>query len=80
MTRYLILCGDKYVAAAQPDTRRILLTEAREDAGVWATYEQTIKAARFVQEFTKTTVFIQSVKEPDYPDSWKNYQENGDVV
>lgn len=80
VTRYLILCGSRYVAAAQPDTRRILLTEAREDAGVWATYERTIKAARFVEEITKTPVVIQSVKEPDYPESWKTYAENGDVV
>lgn len=70
MTRYVILCGDKYVAAAQPDTRKILLTGAREDAGSWSTYERTIKAARFVEEVTRVPVIVQSVEEPDYPKSW----------
>lgn len=70
MTRYVILCGDKYVAAAQPDTRKILLTEAREDAGSWTTYERTIKAARFVMEITSAPVVVQPVEEPDYPKSW----------
>jgi hypothetical protein len=70
MTRYVILCGDKYVAAAQPDTRKILLTEVREDAGSWSTYERTIKAARFVEDVTRVPVIVQAVEEPDYPKSW----------
>ena len=70
MTRYVILCGNKYVAAAQPDTRKILLTEARADAGSWSTYERTIKAAKFVEEVTKVPVVVQTVEEPDYPKSW----------
>ena len=80
MTRYLIVCGDKFVAAAQPDTKRILLTEAREDAGSWSTYERTIKAARFVQETTGTPVVIQQVKEPDYPKSWDLAKQESHVV
>ena len=78
MTRYLIACGDKFVAAAQPDTKRILLTTEREDAGSWSTYERTIKAARFVEDTTGIPVVIQQVKEPDYPKSW--IQGEGDVV
>jgi hypothetical protein len=70
MTRYVILCGDKYVAAVQPDTRKVLLTTDKEDAGSWVTYERTIKAARFVQETTGNAVVIQSVREPEYPKSW----------
>jgi hypothetical protein len=80
VTRYLIVCGDRFVAAAQPDTKRILLTDQRDDAGSWATYERTVKAARFVQETTGTPVVIQQVREPDYPLSWKTAEENGDVV
>ena len=80
MTRYLIVCGDKFVAAAQPDTKRIVLTEAREDAGSWSTYDRTIQAARFVQEKTGIAVVIQSIKEPDYPQSWNRAKESGDVV
>ena len=78
MTRYLIACGDKFVAAAQPDTKRILLTTEREDAGSWSTYERTIKAARFVEDTTGIPVVIQQVKEPDYPKSW--IRREGDVV
>ncbi len=70
MTRYVILCGDKYVAAVQPDTKKILLTTDKEDAGSWVTYERTIKAARFVQDTTGNAVVIQSVREPEYPKSW----------
>jgi hypothetical protein len=80
VTRYLIVCGDKFVAAAQPDTQRILLTSQRDDAGSWSTYERTIKAARFVEEKTGTPVVIQQVKEPDYPQSWVRGEESGDVV
>jgi hypothetical protein len=80
VTRYLIICGDKFVAAAQPDTKRILLTDQRDDAGSWATYERTIKAARFVQETTGIAVFIQRVKEPEYPQSWTKSQKKSDVV
>jgi hypothetical protein len=70
MTRYVILCGDKYVAAVQADTKKILLTTEKEDAGSWVTYERTIKAARFVHDTTGNAVVIQSVQEPDYPKSW----------
>jgi hypothetical protein len=70
MTRYRILCGAQYVAAVQPDTRKILLTSEEEDAGSWVTYERTIKAARFVQDTTGNAVVIQSVQEPEYPKSW----------
>ena len=80
MTRYLIVCGDKFVAAAQPDTKRILLTSERDDAGSWSSYERTIKAARFVEETTGTPVVIQSIKEPDYPRSWVCSTEDCDVV
>ena len=80
MTRYLIVCGDQFVAAAQPDTKRIMLTKERDDAGSWSTYERTIKAARFVEDVTKTPVLIQSVKEPDYPKSWRVVEDSGDVV
>jgi len=47
------------------------LTTEKEDAGSWVTYERTIKAARFVQDTTGNAVVIQSVKEPDYPRSWR---------
>lgn len=70
MTRYVILCGDKYVAAVQADTKKILLTSEKEDAGSWVTYERTIKAARFVQDTTGNAVVIQSVQEGEYPKSW----------
>lgn len=80
MVRYLIACGDKFVAAAQPDTKHILLTSEREDAGSWSTYERTIKAARFVQDVTGTPVVIQQIREPDYPRSWDLAKNEGDVV
>lgn len=80
MTRYLIVCGDKFVAAAQPDTKRILLTSERDDAGSWSTYERTIKAARFVEDTTGMPVVIQLVREPDYPRSWTGIADSSDVV
>jgi len=80
VVRYLIVCGDMFVAAAQPDTKRILLTEAREDAGSWSTYDHTIKAARFVQETTGKPVMIQQTREPDYPKSWDLAKQEGHVV
>lgn len=70
MTRYVILCGNKYVAAVQTDTKKILLTTEKEDAGSWVTYERTIKAARFVQDTTGNAVVIQSVQEKEYSRFW----------
>lgn len=70
MTRYVILSGGFYVAALQEDTRHIWLTKEQEDAGQWCVYERAVKAARFVQEYTRRPAMIQAVEESNYPKSW----------
>ena len=45
MSRYIIVCEDRYVAAYQPDTRIVSLTGLKEDAGSWVTYERAVEAA-----------------------------------
>lgn len=70
MTRYIIVCGDMYVAAAQPETHRIALTESKADAGSWVTYDRAIEAARAVAHWNGAPVAIHAVEEPNYPKSW----------
>lgn len=70
MTRYIIVCGDRYVSAYQPDTQIISLTGAKEDAGSWLTHERVVEAARAVAEWYGAPVAIHTVEEPVYPKSW----------
>lgn len=70
MTRYVILCKGLFVAATQEDTRHVSFTAAPEDAGEWATYERTVKAARLVQEITGEPTLITERKLPNRPSSW----------
>jgi len=71
MTRYIIACDDKYVAACQPNTRIISLTYSKDDAGSWLTYERAVEAARVVADRTNSFVAVHSIEEPNYPKSWK---------
>ena len=70
MTRYIVVCDDKYVAAYQPVTSHISLTDKREDAGSWVTHERAVAAARVVATWYGDAVAIHCVEEPDYPKSW----------
>ena len=70
MTRYIIVCDDKYVAACQPNTRLISLTYSKHDAGSWVTYERAVEAARAVADWNGAPVAIHAIEEPDYPQSW----------
>lgn len=70
MTRYIIVCGDAYVAAAQPETHRVSLTQSKEDAGSWVTYERAVEAARAVARWNGAPVAIHATEEPNYPKSW----------
>jgi hypothetical protein len=70
MTRYIIACGDKYVAACQPNTRIISLTYSKDDAGSWLTCEKAVETARIVADWNGAPVAIHAVEEPDYPRSW----------
>lgn len=70
MTRYVILCNGLFVAAVQPDTKHVSLTDKIEDAGEWATYERTVQAARLAQQLTGEVAFISHVKVDPRPSSW----------
>ena len=70
MTRYIVVCDDKYVAACQPNTRIISLTYSKEDAGSWFTYERAVEAARIVADWNGAPVAIHTIEEPDYLRSW----------
>jgi len=70
MTRYVIVCKGLFVAATQEDTRHIFFTAKPEDAGEWATYERTVKAARLVQEITGEPTLITERTFPARPRSW----------
>jgi hypothetical protein len=70
MPRYIVVCDDRYVAAYQPDTRRISLTYLKDDAGSWLTYERAVEAARAVADWHGAPVAIHAVEEPNYPRSW----------
>jgi hypothetical protein len=70
VTRYIIACDDKYVAACQPNTRIISLTYSKDDAGSWLTYERAVEAARVVADWNGAPVAIHVVEEPNYPKSW----------
>ena len=70
MTRYIIVCDDRYVSAYQPDTRIVSLTYSKEDAGSWLTYERAVEAARAVADWHGAPVAIHAVEEPTYPKSW----------
>jgi hypothetical protein len=70
VTRYIIVCDDKYVAACQPHTRIISLTYSRDDAGSWFTYERAVEAARVVADWNGAPVAIHAVEESDYSRNW----------
>ena len=70
MTRYVIMCNGLFVAAVQPDTKHVSLTDKLEDAGEWSTYERTVQAARLTQQLTGEVAFISHIKAEARPRSW----------
>jgi hypothetical protein len=80
MTRYVVVCGQWYVAGVQPDTRHVWFTKEKQDAGSWSAYDRAVRAARFVKEWTRSEVVLQAVEEPDYPKSWAAVKDKQNVV
>jgi len=77
VTRYIIACDDRYVAAYQPQTHVVNLTYSRDDAGSWVTYERAVAAARAVADWHGAPVAIHAVEEPDYPQTWTSIGRTG---
>lgn len=71
MTRYVVMVEDRWVTAVYGPGKGIGLTQSKEDASSWVTYERAIAAARVVAECTNSNVAVHSVDEPTYPRSWK---------
>jgi hypothetical protein len=70
VTRYIIVCDDKYVAACQANTRIVSLTYSKDDAKSWFTYERAVEAARVVADWHGAPVAIHAIEEHDYPRNW----------
>jgi len=71
MTRYVVMVEDRWVTAVYGPGQGIGLTQSKEDASSWVTYERAVAAARAVAECTNSNVAVHSVDEPAYPRSWK---------
>ncbi len=71
MTRYVVMVEDRWVTAVYGPGKGIGLTQSKEDASSWVTYERAVAAARAVAECVNSNVAVHSVDEPAYPRSWK---------
>ena len=71
MTRYVVMVEDRWVTAVYGPGKGIGLTQSKEDASSWVTYERAVAAARAVAECINSNVAVHSVDEPAYPRSWK---------
>lgn len=71
MTRYVVMVDNRWVTAVYGPGKGIGLTETKEDASSWVTYERAVAAARTVAERFNSHVAIHSIEEPAYFKSWK---------
>jgi len=71
MTRYVVMVEDRWVTAVYGPGKGIGLTQSKEDASSWVTYERAVAAARVVAQCVNSNVAVHSVDEPTYPRSWK---------
>jgi hypothetical protein len=71
MTRYVVMVDNRWVTAVYGPGKGIGLTETKEDASSWVTYERAVAAARTVAECFNSHVAIHSIEEPAYFKSWK---------